>query len=527
MQFQQILKRMVDSEGFAEMVSAEEVLASFHASFRTDRKMALSIPEPLVSLPRDTVPGVEWANGAFQLQNLDDAQKVIATARRKGRHVRVAGSRHSTPDAIYSESSKDYRVVLRDELQKITFLRKDKDEALFSVGAGCYLGVNPTDPLSDESNSLNHVLDAAGYALPVLGGISHQTVAGFMQTGSAGGSLAHGFADAIETIELVDGTGAVRAWSRGSNEFAAVGVSAGLFGIVTRVTLKVRPRYFVKGEETNLEQRDSVLVREPHGEYRLARALANDEYLHLNWFPQEGVERVTEWRGARTAPTSCPDEYVSALKSTWMNVVAAAVLWLTSMLVLIPVVRRIVAVLLNKFVPVPYVEPFNDRWLLTLPCDDQVKVDTLMRVIFTEIWLPMDQMTTAIDRLQQVLSTPIATGNFAVEFYGAKESPFWMSPSFGHEAVRVDVFWFAYSFGDPRKHFSRFWDALLELPGARMHWGKHLPDVGRQYGSVAFDLDLLRVRYRECDRWLALRSTFDPDNVFVTEHWGDIFELNY
>lgn len=528
MRFDQLLGQMADNEAFSETVSAAEVLAAFDASLRVDRRFALAKARHTEELAPVTIPGVQWEDGAFELRNIDDAQRVIATARKNGRRVRVGGSQHSATEAVYSESPRDYRVVLRGDLQKVTFLHRGAEEATVKVGAGCYLGVNPADPLSTQFNSLNYLLDEAGYSLPILGGISHQTISGFMQTGSAGGSLQHGFADALESIELVDGTGQVRTWQRGSREFAAAGVAVGLFGILTHVTLRVTRRYFVRGEEANFHQGESLLVREPAGEYRLAAALAHDEYLHLNWFPQEGVRRVTQWHGRRDAPVSPGDPYETDLKSTWMNVVAAAVLFLTSVLGLLadsPVARRIIAALLKKFIPIPHQKRFNDSWHTTLPCDDQVKVDTLIKVIFTEIWLPLDQLTTAVDRLERVLTKPVAAGNFAIELYGAKQSPFWLSPSFGHEAVRVDVFWFAYSIGDPRKHFSTFWKALLELPGARLHWGKHLPDVGKKYGSVVFDVDLLRSRYPECDEWLGLRSGLDPDNLFVTKYWGRLFSL--
>ena len=65
------------------------------------------------------------------------------------------------------------------------------------------------DKASTLENSLNYQLDEKGYALPVLGGMSHQSIAGFLLTGSASGSYTHGFADAVEQIDLVNGQGEV------------------------------------------------------------------------------------------------------------------------------------------------------------------------------------------------------------------------------------------------------------------------------------------------------------------------------
>ena len=100
------------------------------------------------------------------------------------------------------------------------------------------------------STKANYYLDDRGYALPILGGISHQTVAGFLQTSSSGGSIFHGMADSILSIEFVDGTGTSRIVQKGTDEFNAAVVSMGLFGIVTFVTFKLGQRYYVQGIDT-------------------------------------------------------------------------------------------------------------------------------------------------------------------------------------------------------------------------------------------------------------------------------------
>jgi FAD/FMN-containing dehydrogenase len=49
----------------------------------------------------------------------------------------------------------------------------------------------------------------------------------------------------VEQIDLVNGQGEVVHLKKGTDELDAAGVSMGLFGIVTGVTLRVGPRYFV------------------------------------------------------------------------------------------------------------------------------------------------------------------------------------------------------------------------------------------------------------------------------------------
>ena len=532
--FESLLRQLIDSESAVDSITADEILEAMNESFPVDRRtrfltgMGIDSRSEFDDPPPEVLQGIDWYKGAYRVMNVAQVKEIVAAAKKAGRRVRVAGARHSTEEAVFSPSSRDYRIVLGGELQKVLILRADENGADVSVGGGCYLGINPSDPLSTEKTSLNHILEENKYALPVLGGISHQTVAGFMQTSSAGGSLAHGFADAVQEIELVDGKAICHTLKRGTREFDAAGVSVGLFGVVTRVMLRVGKTYFVTGREINLEQRDSLLHPGVGGTYPLAKALEDDEYLHLNWFPQPQVKRVTQWTGRRPDKPGDPDPYESELKSIWMNVLAAAVLWLTSVLLLEPNdprVQRVVGSLLKRFVPLDRDESFNDQWLTTLPCDDQARVDTLIKVMFTEVWLPLDQLTPAMQRLERLLAQPQAAGNFAVELYGAKASPFWLSPSFKRDVVRVDVFWWAYSIGNAREHFERFWEVLLDLPDARLHWGKHLPDVGKAYGTVVFDRELLRLRYPYFDHWLKMRSEMDPDGVFVTPYWKSIFGL--
>jgi D-arabinono-1,4-lactone oxidase len=156
-----------------------------------------------------------------------------------------------------------------------------------------------------------------------------------------------------------------------------------------------------------------------------------------------------------------------------------------------------------------------------------VDVDNLITIKFTEIWLPIPQLTVTLDRLFAAIEhEQRMAGNFAVELYGAKESPFWMSPSNGRDVVRVDVFWWGHNWGDPREFFRYYWNTLLDLPAARLHWGKFLPSVGQRYGTVTFGPEFIANAYaNHIADWLRLRQTFDPRGVFLTDCWRSVFGL--
>ena len=87
--------------------------------------------------------------------------------------------------------------------------------------------------------------------------------------------------------------------------------------------------------------------------------------------------------------------------------------------------------------------------------DNEAHVDTIIRVDFTEIWVPISQCQTVMDKLQNLSSeNQKAANNFAIEIYGAKSSPFWLSMSYQQDMVRDDPYWWTYNKAYPKTFFS-------------------------------------------------------------------------
>src|SRR6185369_7373823 len=126
--------------------------------------------------------------------------------------------------------------------------------------AGCHLGRDPFDPsgTSTVENSLFYQLDKAGLAISNVGGITHQTVGGFVSTGASGGSLTHSFDGNIVSLRMIDGNGVVHDLSESSNSelFHAVGVSMGLCGVISTVTIQCVDRFDVIGHEAITEVKE-------------------------------------------------------------------------------------------------------------------------------------------------------------------------------------------------------------------------------------------------------------------------------
>ncbi|CAM6127034.1 unnamed protein product [Calypogeia fissa] len=461
---------------------------------------------------------------------VEEVQAKVKECVDNGLILRTGGAQHSAPAAVFApKGEKAVRVKLEGDLRAIEWLEQDpvNHTAKLRVGAGCNLGIDPSDPNSNESNSLTRQLDAHGYALPILGGMSHQTIGGYMNTSTAGGSLDFGCADSIVAIELVDGEGQVRKLDKvaNSDEFNAAAVSMGLFGVFTHITITAVKRYLVKGREETVLRPNSILAS---GTAFLDAARQNC-YVHNVWFAADYVNSVLQFTGNQVAedPETSVVPYEHPLSSRNMNYAAAATFLATAWLTY-ENAPKLAALIFNMIQRVGSGRNFCDHWYRVLPNDDQALIDTVVRVQFSEIWIDLEDAQKVFDTLTDLLKTdPAAAGNLGVEIYPGKQSPFWMSMSYGRNVIRIDLYWLEYNvIGDLEGYFDKFWKVLLPFESARLHWGKHWPAVGKTYGDRTIGPDFVQTSYPKFGEWKALRAQFDPKNVFVTKYWNDLLGLS-
>jgi alditol oxidase len=107
-------------------------------------------------------------------------------------------------------------------------------------------------------------LHEAGFALPNLGSLPHIAVAGACATGTHGSGHANGaLATAVSAVELVGADGELRTVRRGDAEFPGSVVALGALGIVTALTLDLRPTFGIRQwiyEGLALEDADEALA---------------------------------------------------------------------------------------------------------------------------------------------------------------------------------------------------------------------------------------------------------------------------
>ncbi|KAG0052421.1 hypothetical protein BGZ83_002634 [Gryganskiella cystojenkinii] len=467
--------------------------------------------------------------GIVACSTVADVQAQVKQCLITGSVLRVCGAQHSPPPAVFApKGEKAIRVKLQGELRSIEWLEEDpvNGTANLRVGAGCNLGIDPLDPVSNATNSLTRVLDARGYALPILGGISHQTLGGYMSTSTSGGTIDFGCADSILVIELVDGQGEVRKLDKIANEdeFNAAAVSMGLFGVFTYITITVGKRFLVKGREETVLRPTSRIASGA----AFLDAVRQNQYVHNVWFAAEGVNSVLQFAAKQVSddPSNPIVPYDHPLKTRNMNYTAAATLLATSWLTH-DNLPQLAAVIFNIIQVVGSGANFCGHWYEVLPNDDEALVDSVTRVQFTEIWIDLEEAQDVLDALTTLFKNdPDAAGNFGVELYPAKDSPFWMSMSYGRKVLRVDVLWWEYNvIGTLEEFYEKFWKVLLPFNSARLHWGKHFPAIGNTYGDRTMGPDYVQKAYPRFGEWKSFRAEFDPKNVFVTKYWDDLLGL--
>ena len=199
-------------------------------------------------------------------------------------------------------------------------------------------------------------------------------MAGFISTGSAAGSLKHSVCDVIRKIEFLDGNGQLHVAKPGTDLWAAVGVSMGLFGVITRVSFRLLQMRLVEGSESDHNLAESMLGLDKDGNSKLKESLEKNENMGVNWFPQKKVKRVQQWVGKRifSGDTIRYKSVVSNILAAGMSAISLA----TCDFVLkkanpTEVDYDIIGAILGVFVPLEKPTRFRDTWQESLPIDNE------------------------------------------------------------------------------------------------------------------------------------------------------------
>ena len=402
-----------------------------------------------------------------------DIVELVQLAVKNNVQVRVQGAGQSADGSVNTDGfdpTKPPGKNINMELDQMRTVVVDQLKMQATVGGGCNLGYNPFDPTGtsgkSDSNNLFFQLQQKGLAIPNVPDELHQTIAGFISTGSSGGSMLHSFDECILSIRIVDGTGKIQTFNKSANlddPFYGVVVSMGLMGIITSVTLQCVPAFVVTGTEavTAVENCEyDFLGPGGTGKSSTAQFLAATEYTRTMWWPFSTLHRTVVWKAKSTgkAPSNfAPKPYKSifptvegsvlpteTFAASGFQMIATWPVWFNDLigtsttkdkpleqlieLGIEKVFPHLYPKLIDFFMPINTTEKpiktFWDFWYKALPMDSAEFSNNLFDLTYTELWMPVAQASQILTDIQNYYTQKgyVATGFFTIEVFGGKAS---------------------------------------------------------------------------------------------------------
>jgi L-gulono-1,4-lactone dehydrogenase len=401
-------------------------------------------------------------------RSVGDLRSVVAEATAEGLRVKAPGSGHSfTPIALT-----DGVMVSLARLNAVVSV--EPGSGLVTVEPGITL------------HRLNPILHSYGLALPNLGDIDGQTIAGAIATGTHGtGIRRQGIAAAVTALDLVLPDGSLVSCSDQEEPalFAAARVGLGAVGVIGGVTLQCAPAFLLQAIEEPMPL-DLVLDN-------LDDLVEDNDHFEFYWFPHTTLTSTKRNNRvpAETArePLSRPrawvdDELLANTVFGWVNQVA------TRHRSWVPRMNRVAARALTQR------EYIDDSYRVFV---------SPRRIPFREMeWaVPLDRVRDVLGQVRSWLDRGRTTVSFPIEVRFSGGDDIWMSPAFERESAYIAVHQYVAMEYEP--YFSAV-ETIASAAGGRPHWGK-IHHLGA---------DDLRPRYPRFDDFRAVRARVDPGGAF-------------
>ncbi|WP_432833948.1 D-arabinono-1,4-lactone oxidase [Dactylosporangium sp. CA-092794] len=422
-----------------------------------------------------TTPWANWAGNQTATATrvahpADPAElaEVLHAAAAEGLRVKAVGSGHSfTPTALTDG--------VRVELDRMASLVRVEGN-LVTVQAGMPLRV------------LNATLAANGLAMPNLGDIDAQTIAGALSTGTHGTGTGFGcLSTFIEALTLVtaDGTEVACSTTQNPDLFAAARVNIGALGVLSTVTLRCAPAFTLRADERPASLADVWSGLDEH-------VGANDHF-EFYWFPY--TDRVQIKRNNRVPEADTPlagwrrwldDDFLS-------NTVFGAACRIGRVVpAAVPPISRVSARALSARV-------------YTAPSHEVFCTPRRVRFVEMEYGLPRAALREAFDGLRAVVAGLPYKVQFPVEVRFTAADDIWLSHGHGRDNAYVAIHQYV---GAPYEEYFRRFEAVAAPLAGRPHWGKmHFRDA-----------ESLSEVYPRFADFQAVRDKLDPNRLFANAY---------
>ncbi len=393
-----------------------------------------------------------------------EVARIVAGAAERGERVKVIAGGHSFTDVAMTDGH---------------LLSLDRMNAILSVD-----GNDVTMQAGIRLRDLNEQLAGRGLALPNLGDIDRQSIAGAASTATHGTGAAHGnLATRIVGFEMVTGDGSViRAGERDDPELLRVGrVGLGALGVLTEVTIRCVPAFNLHAVET-IEPLADVIA-----DFR--SVMHSTDHVEFYWMP--GARRCQVKRNTRTDAPAAPQSRIGYVRDKWIgeNLAFGTVC---------RVGRRF-----------PSLAPRVAKLVMSAAAERDL-IDRSDRVFCSprhvrflemEYGVPFDAVPDALGRIDDLVDTLPVKPMFPIEVRASASDDIPLSTANGRRSGWIAVHQYA---GVPYEAYFQGVEQIMNDYGGRPHWGK------LHFQTAA----TLAHRYAEWETFQKWRAKLDPDGTF-------------
>ncbi len=408
-----------------------------------------------------------------------DELELAAAVRKAEGSVRAPGTGHSFTPVCATDG-------LMIDLSAFDGLKGfDPEKHIATLGAGIPIW------------AIGPLLHPLGYALKNQGDIDRQSLGGVVGTGTHGtGRTLCSMSAEVAAFRLVTASGEVIDCSAEENpDICAAGrVSLGMLGIMTEISINVRPAY-------KLEQKEFLL---PVNELfqKLDSLVEENRHFEFFWFPYADTavcKTLNETDKPAPEPRTLEEMRSRGEKA---NAAEGAFQLFNEVLRVAPFMLRPFHRLFTKLMP----GPSRVRWSHEIyPSPRTVRFNEM------EYAVPAGKGADCVREVAETIRRQKINTGFPIEYRTVAADDVWLSPFYKRDSATIAVH--QYASVDYRPMFNTI-EAIFRRYDGRPHWGKRHTRSHRELESL----------YPQYGAFRALRRKLDPNEKFLNPYLRAIFE---
>ena len=429
----------------------------------------------------------------IQPHTTEEIRKIITLARRCRRRLVTVGCAHSPSDLTCTSSW----LVNLDHYNRI--IHVDKASKIMVMQAGIHL------------HELGKQAREHGLAIPNLGSIDHQSIAGAIATATHGSSTRHGIlAESVLGLKIMLANGQTVSCSKEQNLelFRAALVSLGALGIIIEVTYRMTDVFKIEWSQS-LHPLEEILADWERGLW------IEHEFTRVWWMPY--MKRFIKWTASKTDAEErqpATNMWSGAMGYHVYHILLYIAQWVPSIL---PAIEQFMSSVQYGFKNGVKNTAVQDghRGLL---------MNCLYSQFVNEWAIPIERGPEAITRMSAWLNRDDRVARIPVSSKGiyvhapievrvtdtskTEPRPYLDNTVPDGPTLYLNATLYRPYGRDPpcRERYYEAFEYLMKELGGRPHWAKNFKTVTK---------DEFHRMYPEIGDWIRVRNEVDPDGMFI------------